>query len=59
MTAASAAEQYETALEWLEQGCSIVWDQLLSLRTLIDALHAVDPTLANVLTRVSMALEHW
>lgn len=59
MTAASAAEQYETALEWLKQGCSIVWDQLLSLRTLIDALHAVDPTLANVLTRVSMALEHW
>ena len=56
--AASAAEQYETALEWLEQGRSIVWNQLLSLRTPVDALHDVDPILADALKRVSTALEH-
>ena len=56
--AASAAQQYETALEWLEQGRSIVWNQLLSLRTPIDALRDVDPTLADALQRVSMALEN-
>jgi hypothetical protein len=56
--AVSAAEQYETALEWLEQGRSIVWNQLLSLRTPVDALRQVDPTLANDLERVSITLEH-
>jgi hypothetical protein len=55
--AACAAEQYNTALEWLEQGRSIVWNQLLSLRTPLDALHDVNPTLADSLTHVSMALE--
>ena len=56
--AASAAEQYETALEWLEQGRSIVWNQLPSLRTPVDALRQVDPTLANDFERVSITLEH-
>jgi hypothetical protein len=45
-------------LEWLEQGRSIVWGQLLQLRTPVDALHEVQPALANELVRVSMALEH-
>ena len=56
--AASAAEQYETALEWLEQGRTIVWNQLLSLRTPVDVLRQVDPTLANDFEHVSVALEH-
>ena len=56
--AASAAGQYDTALEWLEQGRSIVWNQLLSLRTPVDALRQVDPTLADNFEHVSVALEH-
>jgi hypothetical protein len=54
---AATAEQYETALEWLEQGCSIVWNQLLSLRTPVDALRDVDRTLADALLHTSIALE--
>lgn len=56
--AAISAEQYVTALEWLEQGRSIVWSQLLSLRTPVDALRDVDPSLAENLLCVSRALEH-
>ena len=56
--AAISAEQYDTALEWLEQGRSIVWSQLLHLRTPVDTLHDVEPILANELMRVSRALEH-
>jgi hypothetical protein len=56
--AAISAKQYETALEWLEQGRSIVWNQLLHLRTPVDALRDVEPSLANDLVRVSRDLEH-
>lgn len=52
------AERYETALEWLEQGRSIVWTQLLSLRTPVDALHEEEPSLADEIIRVSRVLEH-
>ena len=55
--AAISAEQYETALEWLEQGRSIVWSQLHRLRTPVDALHDVEPSLANDLVRVCRDLE--
>ena len=55
--AAISAEQYDAALEMLEQGRSVVWNQLLQLRTPFDALHEVQPTLANDLLRVSKALE--
>ena len=54
---AISAEQYDTALEILEQGRSVVWTQLLQLRTPIDALCEVEPNLANDLFRVSKALE--
>jgi hypothetical protein len=56
--AAISAGQYNTALEWLEQGRSIVWGQLLHLRTPVDLLCDVDPTLAQEITQVSKALEH-
>jgi hypothetical protein len=49
---------FETALEWLEQGRSIVWNQFLSLRTPVDALRQVDPALADEFEHVSVALEH-
>ncbi|KIM80499.1 hypothetical protein PILCRDRAFT_534642 [Piloderma croceum F 1598] len=56
--AAISAEQYDTALEWLEQGRSIVWSQLLQLRTPVDALREVQPDLADDIVRVSKALEY-
>jgi hypothetical protein len=54
---AISAARYDTAVEWLEQGRSIVWSQLLQLRTPIDALLDAQPSLANDLIRVSRALE--
>jgi tetratricopeptide (TPR) repeat protein len=54
---AISAAHYDTALEWLEQGRSIVWNQLLQLRSPVDTLHEVQPGLADDLMRVSKALE--
>jgi hypothetical protein len=54
---AISASQYDTALEWLEQGRSVVWNQLLQLRTPVDKLCEEQPTLANDLLHVSTALE--
>jgi hypothetical protein len=45
-------------LEWLEQGRSVVWNQLLQLRTPVDLLHKEYPILADDLLRVSVGLEH-
>jgi hypothetical protein len=47
----------ELALEWLEQGRSIVWRQVLQLRTPVDELWRHHPTKADELERVSRALE--
>ncbi|KIM74180.1 hypothetical protein PILCRDRAFT_80299 [Piloderma croceum F 1598] len=55
---AISAGKYDTALEWLEQGRSIVWSQLLDLRTPADAIREKEPGLADDLVRVSQALEH-
>jgi len=58
--AAAAAIQfgeYGTAIEWLEQGRSIVWGQLLQLRTPIDELHDQNPALAARLSQLSRELE--
>ncbi|KAG8765225.1 hypothetical protein FRC12_007618 [Ceratobasidium sp. 428] len=46
------------ALEWLEQGRSVVWNQTLQLRTPFDDLHAVDSELARDLSDVSFNLQH-
>jgi hypothetical protein len=54
---AIAFEKPHLALEWLEQGRSIVWGQLLNLRTPVDDLRAVNPNLANDLVWTSRALE--
>ncbi|KAG8682856.1 hypothetical protein FRC08_014684 [Ceratobasidium sp. 394] len=45
------------ALEWLEQGRSIVWNQLLRLRTPLDELSKVDATLAAELGQLAHSLE--
>jgi tetratricopeptide (TPR) repeat protein len=55
--AAISLEQYDKALEWLEQGRSIVWNQMLQLRTPVEELHAVDPDLAARLLHVSGLLD--
>lgn len=56
--AAISVERYDAALEWLEQGHSIVWSQLCHLRTHDDGLWEVQPNLANELIRVSKAMDH-
>jgi tetratricopeptide (TPR) repeat protein len=54
---AISLEKYDKALEWLEQGRSIVWNQILQLRTPVDALREVNPDLADRLLRVSRVLD--
>ncbi|QRV75678.1 CHAT domain protein [Ceratobasidium sp. AG-Ba] len=46
----------DLALEWLEQGRSIVWTQILGLRTPIDGLRELDPDLADRLESVARRL---
>ncbi|KAJ7434956.1 CHAT domain-containing protein [Mycena latifolia] len=55
--AAIAAVQYEQAVEWLEQGRSVIWSQLLDLRTPIDVLKDSHPDLADRLIFLSIQLE--
>ncbi|THU76349.1 hypothetical protein K435DRAFT_739358 [Dendrothele bispora CBS 962.96] len=46
------------AVEWLEEGWSIVWTQILQLRTPLDELHQQHPDFADELSRVSLALDN-
>jgi hypothetical protein len=55
--AAVSTSEYGLALEWLEEGRSIVWNQILQLRTPVDALAVVHPALAQMLQHVSIDLE--
>jgi tetratricopeptide (TPR) repeat protein len=50
--------QYDKALEWLEQGRSIVWTQILQLRTPVDQLRDTNPDLADRFLQVSRLLDH-
>ncbi|KIJ30106.1 hypothetical protein M422DRAFT_187563 [Sphaerobolus stellatus SS14] len=45
------------ALEWLEEGRNIVWQQILQLRNPADELRLRDPELADKLQVISFALE--
>ncbi|KAG8753409.1 hypothetical protein FRC11_007449, partial [Ceratobasidium sp. 423] len=54
--AAISAKQYTLALEWLEQGRSIVWSQVLQLRTPLEQLKAVDDELADNFTETATKL---
>ncbi|KAG8723429.1 hypothetical protein FRC09_003390 [Ceratobasidium sp. 395] len=51
------AQEFTLALEWLEQGRSIVWNQMLQLRTPLDELATVDPDLAQELKKVASRLD--
>ncbi|KAG9100021.1 hypothetical protein FRC06_004600 [Ceratobasidium sp. 370] len=55
--AAIAAGYYDLALEWLEEGSSILWGQVLQLRTPLDDLRAVSPELASKLEHVAQLLD--
>ncbi|KAG9119363.1 hypothetical protein FRC07_005634 [Ceratobasidium sp. 392] len=57
--AAGAIEQrrYDLAIEWLEQGRSVVWGQTLQLRAQFKELDSVDPMMAEQLRQVSYELE--
>jgi tetratricopeptide (TPR) repeat protein len=55
--AAISLEQYDKALEWLEQGRSIVWNQILQLRTPVDELREVNSDLSDRLLQVSRLLD--
>ena len=49
--------KFSLALEWLEQGRSIVWGQILQLRTPLENLRQYHPFEAGELERISRALE--
>ena len=54
---AIAAGQHKTAVEWLEQGRSMIWSQILQLRSGFDELRNSHPDLANKLESLSFQLE--
>ncbi|KAJ7263067.1 CHAT domain-containing protein [Mycena rebaudengoi] len=55
--AAISASKYDKAVEWLEQGRSIIWGQLLALRTPVDSLKESHLDLATEFMRLSTQLE--
>ncbi|KAF8143023.1 CHAT domain-containing protein [Mycena galopus ATCC 62051] len=55
-SAAIAVHDYQKAVEWLEQGRSIIWGQLLSLRTPVDELRKGHPNLADQFVSLSVSL---
>ena len=48
----------ETAVEWLKQGRSIVWEELCQLRSSYEELLSAYPDHAHRLWELSAALEH-
>ncbi|KAJ7248069.1 CHAT domain-containing protein [Mycena rebaudengoi] len=56
-SAAIAAHDYMKAVEWLDQGRSVIWGQLLHLRTPVDELRESHPGLADQLVSLSTSLE--
>ncbi|KAG9108822.1 hypothetical protein FRC07_008405, partial [Ceratobasidium sp. 392] len=56
-TAAIKCQRFDLALEWLEQGRSIVWGQTLQLRAPFEELASVDPMMAEQFKQVSYELD--
>ncbi|KAJ7193034.1 CHAT domain-containing protein [Mycena pura] len=56
-SAAIALHDYQKAVEWLDQGRSIIWGQLLNLRTPVDDLSKSHPALADQLVSLSTSLD--
>ncbi|KAJ6548800.1 CHAT domain-containing protein [Mycena capillaripes] len=56
-SAAIVVHDYQKAVEWLDQGRSVIWGQLLNLRTPVDDLRESYPALAEQLVSLSKLLE--
>ncbi|KAG8759305.1 hypothetical protein FRC11_002149 [Ceratobasidium sp. 423] len=56
--AAIDSGRHTLALEWLEQGRSVVWNQILQLRSPLDELYAAHPSLAEKMHQVSEELRN-
>ncbi|KAJ7208241.1 TPR-like protein, partial [Mycena pura] len=56
-SAAIAMQDYQMAVEWLDQGRSVIWGQFLNLRTPVDELREKYPVLADRLVSLSKLLE--
>ncbi|KAJ7248774.1 TPR-like protein [Mycena rebaudengoi] len=56
-SAAIAVHDYKKAVDWLDQGRSVIWGQLLNLRTPVDQLRKSHPGLADQLVSLSTSLE--
>ncbi|CEL54737.1 hypothetical protein RSOLAG1IB_07271 [Rhizoctonia solani AG-1 IB] len=54
---ALAVGKYDLALEWLEEGRAVIWNQMLQLRNPFDDLAAVDPPMAENLRQVASELQ--
>ncbi|QRW12412.1 aromatic di-alanine and TPR containing protein [Ceratobasidium sp. AG-Ba] len=54
---ATTARLYDLALEWLEQGRSVIWNQTLQLRTPFDDLSRLHPALAQELQEIASQLD--
>ena len=48
-SASIVAHDYQKAVEWLDQGRSVIWGQFLNLRTPVDELRKSHPGLADQL----------
>ena len=57
VSAAIQLGKLEVAVEWAEQGRSIVWQNLLGLRTPIDDLRATHPQLADKIRDIARQME--
>jgi tetratricopeptide (TPR) repeat protein len=57
VSAAIDANKLETAIEWMEQGHSVIWGQFVQLRTPTDTLRQHHPNLADRFTLLSKKLE--
>ncbi|PVF99207.1 hypothetical protein CPB86DRAFT_849455 [Serendipita vermifera] len=49
--------EYETAVEWTEQGRSIVWQHVLNLRTPVDEIRKTHPELADRFWAISREIQ--
>ncbi|KAJ7213420.1 TPR-like protein [Mycena pura] len=56
-SAAIAVRNCQKAVEWLDQGRSVIWGQILRLRTPVDELRKSHPDLADELVSLSILLE--
>jgi len=54
---AIGAGRLDQSIEWLEQGRGLVWGQISSLRTSINAIESVDPVLAREFEDVCRSIE--